>query len=81
MANFSLKDLSEKQRDAWKMRYRYGWRMTQIALVLGIKQPAVTRLLQRAHSSAGLPKVKYFNVKRTKPRRATARSLSGIINY
>ena len=50
MPNICLKDLTEKQRDAWTMRYRYGWRLKHIAIELGTHQPAVSRLLRRARS-------------------------------
>jgi hypothetical protein len=63
------------------MRYRYGWRMTQIALAMGINKPSVSKLLLRAHMNAHLPRPVNFTVKRTRGRRRRATSLSGCFNY
>jgi len=35
-AAISLKNLTEKQRKVWRMRYRKGWRMRRIALEMGM---------------------------------------------
>jgi DNA-directed RNA polymerase specialized sigma24 family protein len=50
-----LKHLTDKQRRAHFMRFHYGWRMERIGLAMGITQPCVSRLLQRALRRAGLP--------------------------
>jgi len=80
MLNISLKDLTEKQREAWQMRYRYGWRMTRIALEMGTSKTAVSQLLRRAQGRAGLPRRKNVSVLRTKPRLARAGSLSAVFD-
>ena len=41
MQTICLKDLSERQKKAWLMRYRYGWRLKKIAVALGAKEAAV----------------------------------------
>ena len=81
MTAISLKDLSHKQRDAWRMRYRYGWRMKRIALELGSNESAVSRLLLRAQRRAGLPRTPNVSIIRTKPRLAPTQSLSGVFDY
>jgi len=35
-AVISLKNLTDKQRQVWRMRYRKGWRMRRIALEMGM---------------------------------------------
>ncbi|HZK80484.1 MAG TPA: hypothetical protein VFC46_05435 [Humisphaera sp.] len=35
-AVISLKNLTDKQRKVWRMRYRKGWRMRRIALEMGM---------------------------------------------
>jgi hypothetical protein len=45
---------------------------------MGITQPCVSRLLQRALRRAGLPPCRNLRIMRTKPRPATVRSLSGL---
>ena len=81
MANITLKSLTPRQRDAWTMRYRYGWRMEKIALHMGIKQHTVSELLQRAQLRAGLPPRRRVRIIRTKPRRVFAQSLSSVFDY
>jgi len=41
----SLKNLTGSQRKVWLMRYRKRWRMTRIALALGMPQSGVSRML------------------------------------
>jgi DNA-directed RNA polymerase specialized sigma24 family protein len=73
-----LKHLTDKQRRAYFMRFHYGWRMERIALAMGITQPCVSRLLQRALRRAGLPFRRNLRVIRTKPRLASVQSLSRL---
>lgn len=81
MTPIDFKNLSDKQRDAWRMRYRYGWRMKRIAIELGTTAPAVSRLLQRAQLKAGLPRRTNVSVLRTQPRLARVQSLSPLFGY
>ena len=73
----SLKSLTERQRQVWLMRYRKRWRMTRIALALGMSQSGVSRMLQRAHARAGLP-VGRVSVIRTKQRNVRVYLLSEV---
>jgi DNA-directed RNA polymerase specialized sigma24 family protein len=43
LPRISLKRLTEKQRQVWLMRYRKRWRMTRIALELGMSPSNVRR--------------------------------------
>ncbi|HZL37920.1 MAG TPA: hypothetical protein VFC78_21565 [Tepidisphaeraceae bacterium] len=81
MTTIVLTDLSDKQRDAWRMRYRYGWHMKRIALELGSKESAVSRLLLRAQRRAGLPPTRNVSLRCAKPRQARTQSLSGVYDY
>ena len=81
MTNISLKELSDKQRQAWIMRYRYGWRMRRIALELGISPNGVSKILRRALVRTGLPRRSNIRIIRTKPRLVSVQSLSDIFNY
>jgi DNA-binding CsgD family transcriptional regulator len=81
MTNISIKNLSDKQREAWMMRYRYGWRMKQIALELGISPNGVSKILHRALVRTGLPRRSNIRIIRTKPRLASVQSLSDVFNY
>lgn len=76
-----LKILSPKQRTAWVMRYRYGWRVRKIALKLGISHQAVCAMLRRAQFRAGASEYHRITVIRTKPRRARCYSLSDVFDY
>ena len=78
MMTISLKFLSEKQRRAWEMRYRRGWRMKRIALAMGVKTSEVSRLLKRAMVRAGLPWRRYARVLPTKPRKTRVLSLADV---
>lgn len=75
---FSLKNLTDTQKCVWVMRYRYGWRLRQIAMELGTSVPNVSQILRRAQLSAGLPRKAYFGVIRTRPTRARAYYLSRV---
>jgi transcriptional regulator len=81
MRNISLKDLTEKQREIWRMRYRYGWRMKQIAIAFETTEQAVSQILRRAQRRAGLPPAKNVRIVRTKPRLVGTQSLSSIFEY
>jgi DNA-directed RNA polymerase specialized sigma24 family protein len=74
----SLKFLSEKQRRAWEMRYRRGWRMKRIALAMGVTPCEVSRLLKRAMLRAGVPWRRNARVLPVKPRAVRVVSLSGV---
>lgn len=77
-SEISLKGLTVRQREAWKMRYHYQWRMKRIALRMGVTLDAVSKLLRRAHLKAGLPRRTYIRFLPTKPRRARVYSLSDV---
>ena len=81
MRTISLKDLSDKQREAWQMRYRYGWRMHRIAIAMGTTQQSVSKLLLKAQLRAGLPRTRNVRVIRIKPRLARVQSLSSVFEY
>jgi DNA-directed RNA polymerase specialized sigma24 family protein len=75
-----MKDMSHRQREAWRMRYWYGWRITRIALELGISHVAVTKLIRRAERRVGLRRTVRVRIIRTKPRRVRGVSLSDVQN-
>ncbi|HET6248635.1 MAG TPA: sigma factor-like helix-turn-helix DNA-binding protein [Tepidisphaeraceae bacterium] len=77
MQRICLKYLSQRQREAWIMRYRYAWRLSKIAINMGISQGGVSKMLSRAFERAGLPKCR-VSVIRTKPKRVRALYLSQI---
>jgi DNA-directed RNA polymerase specialized sigma24 family protein len=76
-----LKLLSPKQRDAWVMRYRYGWRLKKIALRLGTSHQAVSAILRRAQLRAGATEAHRITAFPTRGRRVRAVSLSDVFNY
>ena len=78
MIAISLKYLSGRQRRAWELRYRRGWRMKRIGLAMGIQPHAVSQLLKRAMLRAGLPWCPNLRVLPTKPRLASVVSLSEV---
>ena len=51
----SLKNLTEKQRQVWRLRYRKRWRMKKIALAMGMSGSGVSKMLQRAQIRADCP--------------------------
>jgi len=71
-----LKHLTFKQRHAYHMRFHHGWRMKRIAVAMGITVPSVSRLLERAVRSAGLPWRPNLRVIQAKPRPTRLMSLS-----
>jgi DNA-binding transcriptional regulator LsrR (DeoR family) len=76
-AVISLKNLTDKQRKVWRMRYRKGWRMRRIALEMGMSDSGVSKMLQRAHARAGLT-VCRVSVIRGKPRNVRLYLLSEV---
>ena len=48
MLNIVFKNLTEKHRKAWVMRYQFCWRLEKIALEMGTSKQAVSKLLQKA---------------------------------
>lgn len=70
-----MKHLTQRQQRAWIMRYRYGWRLTQIAVELNRSPAGVSRLLRRARMAAGLGASPYQSVIRKAPRERRAVSL------
>jgi DNA-binding CsgD family transcriptional regulator len=74
----SLKELTVKQREVWKMRYHYNWRMKRIALRMGVTVDAVSKILRRAHAKAGLPRRAYIRIIPTQPRSVHPVSLSRV---
>jgi len=81
MAKISLKNLTDRQREVWRMRYQYGWRVKRIALELGTSWPNVCQILRRARHQAGLPYRRNISVIRTKPRVIRGQSLSRFFGY
>jgi DNA-binding transcriptional regulator LsrR (DeoR family) len=77
MPKIDLKQLSDRQRQAWRMRYRYGWKFKRIAAEMGITESAARHMLRQARQCAGLPNVR-VSVIRTKPRLIRAVSLSDV---
>ena len=67
--------LTEKQRQAMVMRYRYGWRLARIAVRMGTTRQAVHDLLQRAHLRLGFPRLPYRKPWLPKPRRCRRKPL------
>ena len=74
----SLKFLTDKQRRAWDMRYRRGWRMKRIALAMGVKPCEISRLLKRATLRAGLPWRRKIRTWDAKPRMVKVLSLTDV---
>jgi len=50
---FARFDKHENRQLAWKLRHERGWTLRQIARRLGVKPPAVSRLLARATGRGG----------------------------
>ncbi len=75
-----LKPLSETERVAWRMRWKYGWRMKKIALKMGYSTSGISKMLARAQIRVGLPK-RRVSIIRTKPRPVRVRSLSNYHDY
>jgi hypothetical protein len=67
--------LTEQQRQVFLMRYRYCWRLAQIALRMGTTRQAVHDLLQRAHLRLGFPRLAYRKPWLPKPRRRQRKPL------
>jgi hypothetical protein len=76
-----LKHLTDRQRQAWQMRYQWGWRVSKIAFKMGIGKSSVSELLLRAMMRAGLPRTPYVRIIRTKPKRVREIYLSQVRNY
>jgi IS30 family transposase len=76
----SLKNLTEKQRQVWRMRHRNKWRMRRIGLEIGMSASGVSKLLQRARVKAGLPPCRVSVIK-TKPRAIRSHQLSEVFYY
>ena len=81
MKLIELKGLSDKHRDILRMRYRYRWRLTRIALEMGTSKQAVSKMLQHIQTNAGLSKPMRISVLHTKPRIASTQQLSTVYNY
>jgi hypothetical protein len=79
MRKIPLDHLTDRQRDAWTMRYRYGWTMTKIALKMGITPSGASKLVGRAYAGTGLPKCR-ISVIRRKPRAMTPYQLFRKVN-
>ena len=67
--------LTEKQRQAIRMRYTYGWRLARIAVRMGTTRQAVGVLLQRAHLRLGFPRLACRKPWLPKPRRRQRKPL------
>ena len=67
--------LTEKQRQAMMLRYRYGWRLARIAVRMGTTRQAVHDLLQRAHLRLGFPRLVCRKPWLAKPRRRQRKQL------
>ena len=67
MKRVPLENLTPRQRQAYILRFRRGWRLRRIAAELGITVSSAGELVKRAQFRAGLGKEK-MGVIRTKPR-------------
>jgi hypothetical protein len=67
MKQVPLKSLTPRQRQAYILRFRRGWRLRRIAAELGIAVSSAGELVKRAQFRAGLGKEK-VGVIRTRPR-------------
>lgn len=80
MTKLSLTGLSDRQRDAWRMRYTYGWRTKRHRVrTRGLAERA-SKIIRRIQKRSGLAIRPYISVIRRKPRRVRAGSLSGAFN-
>jgi DNA-binding MarR family transcriptional regulator len=68
--------LTPRQQLTLHLRYECGWRLGRIALRLGVRKSAVSRLLQRAENRAVNRDRRYDRQPRCKPVRIRAASLS-----
>ena len=73
--NKILTNLTERQRQVIQMRYRYGWRLRQIAGALCVSEAAAHYLLRRAHVRVGLPRHTKIRIRSPKPKLLAAPSL------
>ena len=70
-----LKNLTPRQRQAYVLRFRHGWRLRRIAAELGITVSSAGELVKRAQFRAGLGK-QNVRVIRTQPRVTRGLSLA-----
>jgi len=75
MTPMLLNNLTARQRQAYMMRFRWGWRLGRIAAEMGITVSSAAELVKRAQLRAGLGKEK-VRVVRNQPRRMRAMSLT-----
>jgi IS30 family transposase len=68
--------LTPKQRLTLHLRHDCGWRISRIALRLGVQKSAVSRLLQRAENRPTNRDTRLDRQPRNKPVRIRAASLS-----
>ena len=75
MTHVTLNHLTDRQREAYILRFRRGWRLRRIAEKLGITVSSAAELVKRAQLRAGLgnEKVRIF---RAQPRAVRAVSLA-----
>ena len=75
MTQLPLENLTPRQRQAYILRFRRGWRLRRIAAELGISVSSAGELVKRAQFRAGLGKEK-AGVIRTRPRLTRPLSLT-----
>jgi hypothetical protein len=75
MKQMQLNNLTARQRQAYILRFRRGWRLRRIAVELGITVSSAGELVKRAQFRAGLGKEK-IGVIRTRPRATRQLSLA-----
>jgi len=75
MTHLTLNNLTARQRQAYILRFRRGWRLRRIAGKLGITVSSAAELVKRAQLRAGLGNEKVLVV-RAQPRVIRARSLA-----
>jgi hypothetical protein len=75
MTHIPLKNLTARQRQAYILRFRRGWRLRRIAVELGITVSSAGELVKRAQFRAGLGKER-SSVIRIRPRGTRQLSLT-----
>jgi len=75
MTHLTLNNLTARQRQAFILRFRRGWKLRRIAMKLGISVSSAAELVKRAQLRAGLGDEKVLVV-RAQPRVMRARSLA-----
>lgn len=81
MAKLNFDEFTERQQQIWVMRFRYRWRLKQIAVELGMSHQSVAQTICRARLRAGVPRAHKISVIRTKPQLARPGSFQSIFDH